>query len=313
MAEQFILFFALLFTGYLCKKGGLIDDGMNRSINKFILYLAYPCLIVYRIGSLEMSQEIFANFMIALFISLGLMAVYGLYAYGYVRFRKFPKVDQGVAEFSMISPNNGFMGFPIALAFFGEYGLLYMVACNLSLNIMFFSYGIHLMTRESRIKSVTVRGVAFRIIKLLLNPNILAAVIGLLISISNVQILWVIQEYLRLMGGIATPMVMVFIGSTLAGSSLITILKNSLILEIGINKLLLLPAVTLAIVFFLPIDPLVKSICILSCAFPCATTVSMLAEIHGKNKEMASEALFLTTIASLATLPFVLTLISRII
>ncbi|MGI6730730.1 MAG: AEC family transporter [Anaerovoracaceae bacterium] len=312
MAEQFILFFALLLTGYLCKKGDIIDDGMNRSINRFIINIAYPCLIVYRIGSLEMTKGVFINFMIALFVSTMLMAIYSVYAYWYVRLRKFPKVDLSVSEFSIISPNNGFMGFPFALAFLGEYGLLYMIACNLALNIMFFSYGIHLMTREKRTKQLTIKGVVVSIIKLLINPKISAAYVGLAICISGIQIPWVITEYLRLIGGVATPMAMIFIGSTLVGSSIFAIVKSLMKVEIVISKLLILPAVTLAIVYFLPIEPMVKSICILSCAMPVATTVPIFAERFSKNQGLASEVLFLSTIASLVTIPLFLAVISKI-
>ena len=309
MAQQFIVFFALLMTGYLCKKTRIIDDGMNRSINSFIIYIAFPCLILGRIGSLEMAQGIFANFMLALVIYTFLFVVYGFYALGYVIARKFPKADRAVGEFSMISPNNGFMGFPIAFAFFGEVGLLYMIACNLALNLMFFSYGIHLMKRDEEGYTMGLKEIMKSLGKLLLNPNIVAAVLGLIICGNNLEMPKTLVTYLGLVGGVATPMALIYIGSTLTGSNIFKIIKNKMIIEIVVNKLFIIPVLTLLVVYFIPMDPLIKTICVLSSAFPCATTVPIFAELYNNRKSVAGEALFLSTIISLVTLPIIITVL----
>lgn len=309
MADQFIIFFALLMTGYLCRKTNIIDDGMNKSINSFIIYVAYPSLILGRIGSLEMAEGIFSNFMITLGIYTALFVVYGLYALGYVSLRKFPKEKRAVGEFAMISPNNGFMGFPIAFAFFGEIGLLYMIACNLALNLMFFSYGIHLMTRDEEGYTMGFKDVMKSLVKLILNPNIVAAVVGLIICGNNIIMPATVVTYLGLVGGVATPMAMIYIGSTLTGSNIFKIIKNKIIIEIVVNKLFIIPALTLLILFFLPMDPLIKIICVLSSAFPCATTVPIFADLYNNKKSVASESLFLSTIISLVSLPLIITVL----
>ncbi|MDX9888674.1 MAG: AEC family transporter [Anaerovoracaceae bacterium] len=309
MGGQFIIFFALLVTGYLCRKTNLIDDGMNKSINNFIIYIAYPCLILVRIGSLEMVEGIFQNFIFTLVIYTFLFAVYGFYSLAYVHARKFPKDLRPVAEFSIISPNNGFMGYPIAFAFFGELGLLYMIACNISLNIMLFSYGIHLMKRDEEGYRMGFRVIMKSFGKLLLNPNIISAALGLIICGNNLEMPGTLVTYLELVGGVATPMVMIYIGSTLTKSNIFTIIKNKMIIEIVINRLFVIPAITLLIVFFLPMDPLIKTICVLSSAFPCAAAVPVFAELYNNKKSLASEALFLSTIISLVTLPIIITVL----
>lgn len=313
MAGQFIIFFALLMTGYLCRKFNIIDDGMNKSINSFIINVAYPCLILGRIGSLEMAEGIFENFMITVGLYTFLFIVYGFYSVGYVNLRKFPKELRAVGEFSMISPNNGFMGFPVAFAFFGEIGLLYMIACNLALNLMFFSYGIHLMTRDEEGYSLGFKDIMKALGKLILNPNIVSAVAGLIICSNNIIMPETIVTYLGLVGGVATPMAMIYIGSTLTGSNLFKIIGNKMIVEIVMNKLLIIPLLTLLIVYFIPMDPLIKIICVLSSAFPCATTVPIFAELYNNNKNVASEALFLSTIVSLISLPITITVLKYLL
>lgn len=314
MTGQFIIFFALLLTGYVCKKANIIDDGMNRSINSFIIKVAYPSLILGRIGNLKMAEGIFLNFIIITVFYFALLMIYGLFSFYYVKSRNFPLNDRGVMEFAIIAPNNGFMGFPIAHTFFGEIGLLYMIACNLSLNIMFFSYGLHLMNRDNKKKEKqTVMGFIKALVKLILNPKILSAIIGLIICGNNIEIPETINKYLDLVGGIASPMAMIFIGSTLAGSSLFSIIKNKIIIELSFLKLFIIPTLTLVLVIILPMDPLVKVICVISSSLPCATTVPIFAEQFGKNMDLASETLFLSTIVSLFSIPGFIAITSNLI
>mgnify|MGYP000520275489 CR=1 FL=1 len=58
MYGRYIVLFAILFTGWFLRKINFIDDKMNHSINKLIVYFAYPCLIVHNIGSMEATGEV---------------------------------------------------------------------------------------------------------------------------------------------------------------------------------------------------------------------------------------------------------------
>ena len=48
----------------------------------------------------------------------------------------------------LVFSNVGFMGFPIAVAFFGPIGVLYTTIANLIFNIFLWTYGILIINRE---------------------------------------------------------------------------------------------------------------------------------------------------------------------
>ena len=50
MYGRYFVLFAILFTGWFLRKINFIDDKMDHSINKLVVYFAYPCLIVHNIG-----------------------------------------------------------------------------------------------------------------------------------------------------------------------------------------------------------------------------------------------------------------------
>jgi len=314
MYQQFFVLFAVIFTGYALRRFGVIDDAMNNGLNRFIVYFAYPCLIVLSIGRLKLSNGLLTDFILMLTLSLGFFALYSLVSYVYAKFRKFPRNNANVVELAMSSPNNGFMGLPIALLFFGEKGLLLMIAHNAAMNIYFFTYGLILLRRNNLSgKKIELKVLIKEAVKLILNPNILSLILGLIICLNNIEMPVVITQYLGMIGNIATPMAMIFIGSTLTNCNFKNLFSNNIVIEASINKLILMPLITCLILVFTPINNLIIAIAILGAAFPSAATVSILAEQEGQDKDVASQILFLSTMFSMITLPVILNMIQTFI
>lgn len=314
MIGRYLVLFAILFTGYFLRKINFLDDEMNRGLNKFIVYFAYPCMIVHNIGTLEMTGRLVTNFLIMLVLSLAMFYLYGGYMYLYGKWRKFPREISNVAEFASASPNNGFMGFPITLLFFGEKGMFLMLAHNAAMNFFFFTYGIKCLQRNNEGKKGRTPKTALRsVLKVVTNPNTIALVLGLLLSVSGIGLPEAADEYLVYIGSVSTPMAMIFIGSTLAKFSFREIIKERVTIEGSVNKLIVLPLLTVALVYFLPIDDFIKAMLVLGCSFPGAAVVSMLAEQEGQDHGVSSKILFLSTVASIVTIPMAVMLINGII
>ncbi len=306
MYQQFFVLFAIMFSGYFLRKFDIIDYNMNRGLNRFIVYFSFPCLILEKIGTFPMDQTTMNLFYIVFGIGFVLFAVYAAVAFFYVKARRFPKEKSGIIEFAMTSPNTGFMGFPITLLFFGEKGLLLILALNSVLYIYAFTYGLYLLRRNNdEIKEKNMKNNMMGLFKLLLNPSIITLILGLFISNNHIAIPVPILSYLQLIGDVATPMVMIFIGSSLYGSNLLSMIKDRAIAESVVMKLLVLPLITAMLVMFLPLSVLAKTMCVFSCSFPTAAIVPILAEQEGKDVELASMILLLSTVLSMATIPFI--------
>lgn len=302
MYGKYFVLFAILFTGWFLRKINFIDDKMNHSMNKLIVYFAYPCLIVYNIGSLDLSGRTVVDFLIALVLSLACFYIYGFICTGYAKLRKFSAESSNVAEFAMMAPNDGFMGFPVTLIFFGETGLLFMLAHNAAMNIFTFTYGLKILRRnDADRRRATPMNLMKALLKLLVNPNILALMIGFAISLIGGSIPDPVSDYLLYIGNVSTPMAMIFIGSSLAKYRFIDIIRDKTVIESGVMKLVWLPAITALLVYFLPVDDLIKAVVVLGACFPTAATVSMLAEQEGQDLGLASRILFFSTVLSIAT------------
>jgi predicted permease len=115
------------------------------------------------------------------------------------------------------------------------------------------------------------------------------------------------MDYLEIVGAVATPLAMISIGTMLAGGFGPKSFASLRVLEPALYRLFLMPALTLVIVWFLPLDPMVKTILVIGNAMPVAATVPILSEQYGRNKSYAGEILVVSTIFSMVTAPLWIT------
>lgn len=314
MYGRFLVLFALMATGYILAKKRFFDEHTLQEINKFVVYFAYPCLVVQKISALEMERNTFINFIITLVLSTLLLYIGHGVAYLYCKARKFPRDNVSVAEFSMAAPNDGFMGFPVALLFYGDLGLLFMLAHNSALNLYVFTLGIGMMKRHKENKKrITVGSVFKAIADLIMNPNVFALIVGLIMCGVSVKLPGPLDDYFLYIGNVATPMAMIYIGTSLAKSNFIEIIRNKKIIECCLMKLIWLPLITYGIMVFMPVSNIIKITCILGSCFPTAALVPMLAQKEQQDARLGSEILFLSTVFSAITIPFAIQLINMFI
>jgi len=309
--EQFIIFFLLLITGFFCKKYNVFSDSAVSGINTFIIYIGYPCLILVRTTALDMDHRIFINFLFAFFINLGLLLLFGTYGRFYCRGKRFHDDDKPVAELALMSSNNGFIGFPVAVSFFGDLGLFYMVACNIALNTTFFTYGVSVM-RRGRASNESFKKKAAGFFLMLASPKVSVAIAGIILCYNHITLPEIANDFCSIVGSIATPMAMISIGTMLAGNFGPRSFKKHAVMEPVLNRLFIVPLASAAIVWFLPLDPLVKTIIIVSNALPVATMVAILSEQYNQNKGLAGETIVISTLFSMVTVPLVIWLLTNL-
>jgi len=303
---QFLIFFILLLIGFLCKRFKVFSDSAVNGINTFVINISYPCLILARTTAMEMEHNIFINFVSTGLIYLGMLFLFAAYSRLYCHARRFPDEERPAIELAIISPNNGFMGFPIALTFFGDLGLLYMVACSIALNCLFFTYGIKLMNRGRGVPGESMLKKFLKFLLMLAYPKVSAAIIGVVLCYNHISLPKIAEDFCELVGGVATPMAMISIGTMLAGSFGFHSFRKRAIIEPALNKLFVIPALCAVIVWFLPLDPLCITTLIVCNALPIAATVPILCEQYKRDSGSASEALVITTIFSIVTIPLLI-------
>jgi predicted permease len=187
--------------------------------------------------------------------------------------------------------------FPVAYFAFGVEGLIAATLYAIPNIIMMNSLGVYIMAgrhwREN-IKEI------FRI------PIIYAACLGLAFNLLNVEVPEPAINSLEFIAMMALPLTLLVLGYNLSKvtmSSLPTTVLASF-LRVGIGLM-----IGLLVVNLLDITGVFRAIVILNSAMPAAALSSIFATKYNNEAELVSSVVFMTTVASLIVIPFLLNMV----
>lgn len=315
MVTQLIMLFALLFTGFGLYRVGIFNKTVDLGINKMVVFFAFPCMIMYKIGTMEMDPVFVRDFALVTVLGLASFFLYTGIAFAYFRMRGITARVSRPARLSAVVPNNGFIGYPVALVFLGQPGLLLMIAHGaIVLNVYAFSFGINYLRREKEERVPFTAGKLLTLVlQLVTNPVIISILAGLAILFFGISLDNVAGEYLSAISDMASPLAMIYVGAVIGEGEILKSFRDSTLWEISGLKLIVMPLVTALICMWLPLSTLVKAVLILGASFPCAAIPVMLGQQEGLDYEQAGSALLLSTILSVGTIPVVMKILTMIL
>lgn len=279
-------------------------------LSKVIFNISLPLMLFTNFLKLSATPKLLSNSVIVLSVSA--LVIFFMLLIGWLTARSFKITGREAAVLKAHSMfgNIIFLGFPLINALYGSEGLLYASMFQLTSNIIMWTVGVVVLTFGN--------GVLWKksILKVV-NPNTIATVIGLLFFILSIKLPKVIVTPLTETGAANTWLCMLYIGAMLASSDVGGLLKNKSLYIISFNRLIFVPAILISL-FALSAallgaapDKLVSSVIILEASMPCMASVVIMAKELGADDRLAVGNVFVSTILSIVTLPFVLMAINR--
>lgn len=313
IAGQMGKLFLILCLGVFLAKIGILDLHTKQKLTKLLLHVTTPLMMIDAFcDRLIMVEEqngaegqvpvgmLFAYcFMFyGIMILLSAVLVYGM---------RMPKADRRLYLFMTVFGNVGFMGFPVIQSIYGAEGLFYAAILNSVFNIIIYTFGVVLMNgneAETEGFSASLRAIPWK--KLLLTPAVIGTAVGVLIFVFRIHLPALLADTCDTLGGLTSPLAMMVVGANLSG-----IKPREIVTDMRLNIYVLLREIALPLVFWVicrrlvPHAVLAPTLLLLSC-MPVANTTALFAtEYHG-NEKLASQAIFLTTLVSLVSLPAVM-------
>lgn len=295
VASQAFSLFLLMAVGYiLCRIKWFTDTGIKQ-LTTILLYVVTPCVII---SSLEREFDSALALQLAYMAGGSVVLIGGTYLFSMLLFRKQSYDDRGVLRSSLALTNGGFMGIPLAGAVCGEEG------------IMFASIYVCIFTLFQWMVGYTMMSGKVSIRKVLLNPGTIGLAIGILIFVFSVTLPSSVSSAVGMLADVNSPLAMVIIGAHLAQTKLFAALKDGRVYLISLLRLAILPLITLAILYFIPIpfSSVGKITLLIEFAAPTAAAITMLAGKCGRNSQLASSLVAVTTLLSIVTMPLVIAL-----
>lgn len=292
------MIFLMSGVGFEACKKNILPIESKQYLVSLLMNITCPCMIFDSLVAQDLNHET-VQIMKEIFLgSIIFFAVCIAFSFVIVKALHYEEPgDEGILMVLVTSLNTGFMGFPITRAIFGEMYFFLMVLENIILNIYLYIISLFQMNYGHKEKSGTNR------IKSLFSPNTIAMILGIIVLAANIPMPEFAMDFFGTMGDATVPLSMIILGVQLCESNVKEIIKNKALLVICFCNIILVPAITFALVSISPLMAESKLILIYASAFPCAVAPVAIAMQEGRNSKLMAEGVALTTLVSVITLP----------
>ncbi len=293
--NQILILFIIMLTGYYLRKKEFIDKDFTTTVAKLILSFFLPSMIINSM-QIEYNPNMISKIFTLLLISLLMYIISFIIAY-MLKFIFKSKDNIGIYQYIVMFSNVGFMGYPVVEAILGKDAIFYTAIFNLPFNLLIITIGVYFLSNKNEINRFSFKS--------FINPIIVSLVVGLMLFIFRIKLPQSINQSLRLLGDLTTPLSMIVIGSMLFDSSAKNCFTNKKLFFISFIRLVLLPLVIYLILKDIVEDQLLLAIPIIISAMPAAANTAIMAVEYKSNEVLASQSVFLTTLLSLVTIPLI--------
>ena len=294
LLSKMLILFVFICIGVLCTKVRFIDEHGSACLNKLVLYICGPMMILRSVQSADAAYGLTDVLKLLLFGAVlnTLTVIIGLIASRLIC-RKASL--RGVFSLVTAFGNMIFMGIPVVSALYGDGAVFLLSICAVPFNVFIFSVGIFLLIGGAKQK------IPWK--KVLLNPSLYATMIALLFFFTKITLPAPAVEIISYLGQMVVPLSMILIGAALGRMSVRTIFGSGLNYAVCAVKLILTPLAAYYVFRLFAGDPLLLGMMTVMGAMPSASISPILCAEYGGDADFASRSVFLTTLLSLVTIP----------
>lgn len=291
VVEKVIVMFILMAIGFFLAKRRILTDEGKKQMTELLLTVVVPCVIITSYQR-EFNEAIFKNLMIAFL--MGVLMHFVLIILGMIFFKHREDGRDRINKFAITYSNCGFMGLPLIQSIYGDDGVFYAIAYIAVFNILYWTHGVYVFTKDFKMLSVK---------NLLKTPAIIGTVLGLLFFFARIRLPVVLNEAMSFVAALNTPIPMIILGTYLVELNLKETIKNSSMWIICTLRLLVAPIIAVFIAGLLGADEVVAMSSVLCSACPVAAVSTLFAVRYNQDSKYASELVSASTLFTVVTIP----------
>jgi len=299
--------FLIIAAGYGAAKLGVIGDGASRALNRYVIWLALPCLMFEVVATTDWHRLWNPTFVAVSVTGSLVVFVLGLII---GRMRGLSLQDMAVDGLNASYANTAYIGFPLLLLALGPESRPFVaIAATLTLVVIFASAVILIELARSHGRGIS-RALLFALIGVLKNPVLVSPLFGLIWWRSGIPLPRPAESFFSMLGGSASPAALAAIGMFLAERPILEAATNRFSIALTAIKLGIHPAITAYLawhVFMLP--PPVAITAIALAALPTGTGPFMIAEFYARDGKVTAGTVLVSTLLSVLTLAAILSLL----
>lgn len=264
------------------------------AMERLIYFVLFPAMLVGTLATADVSQVPVGRLALVL---LGAIVFFGLLIWWLRHWLQltpaaFTSVFQGAVRF------NTYVGVAGAAALHGELG-----ATTAAVAVALMVPVVNVICVASFVSAGTLGSASMgkSVMALVKNPLILACLTGIALNLTGIGLPGWSQDTVGLLGRAALPLGLIAVGVALRPAALLRIDRG--LLATNSIKLMLMPALVLALAWALGLDTISRDVALLFAALPTATSAYILARQLGGDAELMAAIITGQTLLAMLTLP----------
>lgn len=294
--RQMILFFAVFLVGFFCARRKVIQKEGLPHLARLMAKVLLPVLM-FSVTYCGITWSMIRESAVVLLLAAAFYLIVTLVLLGTARGFRLAGDRGRVFRFAFTFGNTGFVGAPLLTAMDPVTGGLYLALFSVVDQILFWTYGVRLATASDRRAQISLRSV--------LNPNLVAIMIALLLVLAGVRLPVLAEDVLNTLRNAVPAVSMLYLGALFAFSDWRPAFRSRELYGGIAVKMILLPFLLGRLLGMTGLDgSIVRSMSVLM-ALPTMTVVPMIAEMYGHEGPYAAGLSVATLAAGIVTIPLV--------
>jgi predicted permease len=216
----------------------------------------------------------------------------------YARLRKYPQSVESGLILGTAFMNSGNYGAPIILFAYGELGFAYSISFLVLQAIIMNFFGVYYAARGAY-------GIGKALETVLKMPATYAVLIALALQGLDIEMPSNIFSAIDLVAEATIPIVMIVLGMQLAEIKLRQFQWGKIWYGVAV-RMVASPLIAFGLIQFIPMEPLLQKVLIVSAAMPSAATTTMYAVQFDAEPDLVSSITLITTLVSIFTITILL-------
>lgn len=297
--EKMAMLVILLALGYLCARLKLVGPEFNKGLSKLVINFFLVAMILSSVINKDM--ELTGSEALTGFLMLAVMELicFGI-AWVSPAVLRIKDGDIGMYRMLVAFMNNGFMGFPLVAAIYGESAVFFASLSNIPFNLLLYSAGVMLL-RDGK-------GEKFKL-KDAINAPMVATLIAAIIFVFRIPMPVLIDDTIDTISAATIPLSMMCIGLSLGSVSLKDAFVHPRLYGLSFIRLVVSPLIVWFVMHFFVTNPVILGTIVILASCPSAVICTILGIENGRDGIESSEAVFLCTVLSMITIPLLVSVL----
>lgn len=273
----------------LCHKGKITDKG-RECLMSLMMDVILPCNIFNSFYNSDLAA--LKTSWVTVLLSVGAMMMATVL--GKLLFGKMPQAESKVLRYGIINSSALFVGLPVIQSLLGDPGAVQQNVFMVFMRVYLWTYALAIFTGGTDWRQ-TVKSIAT-------NPCMIASYLGIGVLLLGIRLPVFMTRTITYFSSCLMAVSMMLIGCILYGVELKKLLRP-ILWYFSFVRLLLIPAITLAICTVLHIEYVIKGTVVLLSCMPAASLTAVLPMRYGGDAELGGLVVTLSTALSILTIP----------